>query len=52
MKLTKEQILLASEISVTDRNIRIEEFEKYNNFEPKEKNYDLNRIRAIFPDAN
>ena len=52
MILTKEQILLASKISATDADIRLEEFKKYNTLEPKEKYYDLNRIKAVFPNAN
>ncbi len=52
MKLSRQQILLASKISTLDADIRLEEYEKYGNLEPNKKNYDLNRIHAIFPGAN
>lgn len=52
MKLNKEQILLASKISATDADMRLEEFKKYKTLEPDKKYYDLNRIRVVFPNAN
>lgn len=52
MKLNKQQILLASKISATDADIRLEEFKKHGTLEPSKKNYDLNRIKAVFPNAN
>jgi len=52
MKLQKSEIIKMAEISVLDADIRLDEFKKYKNIKSNKKNYDINRIKALWPNAN
>lgn len=52
MKLTKSEIIKMAEISVLDADMRLEEFRRYGNVEPNKRNYDINKMKALWYGAN
>ena len=52
MKLTKSEIVKMAEISVLDADMRLEEFKRYGNVEPNKRNYDINKMKALWQNAN
>jgi triacylglycerol lipase len=51
MKLNKETILKVRNISILDADIRVEEFEKHKNINPKMKNYDFEKMKELWPEG-
>lgn len=52
MKLSKDFIIKANFISLSDARIRLSEFKKYKNLKPYSDKYPINDIKAIWSDAN
>ncbi len=51
MKLSKQFIVKANNISRKDADFRLEEFEKYKTLNPDRKNYPIEKMKEIWPDG-
>jgi len=51
MKLSKQFMLKANNISRKDADFRLEEFKKYNNLHPDIANYPTEKMKEIWPDS-